>query len=92
MLGNENRSLSVEELWYYTNIVTNEEKLNNTYIIIADRSIIEKASGGIDQLNPAEPPLSYYRAGKLKIYPETFTLSIIRYLPDFMLRSVGGGK
>ncbi|MFH1181423.1 MAG: hypothetical protein V1702_00530, partial [Candidatus Woesearchaeota archaeon] len=55
---------------------------------IADSSIMEETSDGGKQMNSSESLVSYYKAGKVKIYPETFTLSVIRYLPDSMLKMV----
>jgi hypothetical protein len=91
ILGNESRLLAVDELWQYSNIVTNEEKINGTYIIIADSSIMRQADGGL-QMDPSESLLAYYREGKAKIYPETFTLQVIRYMPDTVLKWIESVK
>jgi hypothetical protein len=89
-LGNEPRQLSNEELWHYSDIVSRELKgtLNNTYILIAEHSLLQDSDNGSRMLNASL--LSYYKSGKVAIYPETFTLSLIRYAPDTVLKIAEG--
>lgn len=84
------RALTMDELWQYTTTVTTEKKINGTFIIIADSSIVVETLDGLKQLNSTESLLSYYKMGKVKIYPETFTLSIISYLPESIIKTVEG--